>query len=585
MIRPCLRLAALLALAAVLLPHAARGQATPTASTFTGDPAAFATPYADTLHALVVFVKFSDDMEPGDATLDYRGWPLFDDPTTLPAFARGLLAARPSPPFPDSSLTAYFHQQSQGRFVLYGDVHDAVMISQQPEAAYHAPQGGYGHLTAEILDRLDAEGLDFSRYDHNRDGRLDYLFVIIRRDSKRDDKTFVYTGISCLDALCGGRITAGRPRQELVYDGVRVDWVRSGSILLHRTPGNILPFFYHVRLMAHELGHDLWAAFFNHIPALYDNDVPHQSNRGQATRSLGYVLMAGAGGARDARGDELISAFERDLLGWIDCPVLAASQAGVRLGDLYTTSACTKIVLGGDAGGRVLYLTNRQRLGPFDRLRRGGRAGQFEMGLLRTTGLLAMLADGVRLDVLPADNTLDLAAHNNAYTGDLFGPATATQLTPWTRPNSNGYTRYPRGFAPGWHALDRIRHTGAAGGAMAFDYLEDFRQNPVIREDSWIGEETRGYTFTAPLVVTGASTLHLGTALSIANRLRVEPGATVLVEAGAEVTLPARSVIDLGLGARLIIEGRLILRGLLKQSPGAQFITRAGGTISVAAPR
>ncbi len=570
---------------ALLLPARAEGQPSRAAAKFSGDPAAFATPYADTLRALTVFVMFRDDDEPDGPALNYREWPLFDDPTTLPSFAPHLLAATPSPPFPDSSLTHYFHQQSQGRFVLYGDVYGEVMISQKPEAAYHKPQGGYGHLTAEILDRLDAGGFDFSRYDHNRDGQFDYLFLIIRRDSKRDDKTFTYTGISCLDALCGGGITAGRPSRALVYDGVRVDWRRSGSIIMHRTPGNIIPQIYHVRMMAHELGHVLWGAFFNHIPPIADNDVPEQSNRRRASNTIGYVLMAGAGGAYDARGDETLSAFERDLLGWIDCPVLTASQDDTRLADLFTTSDCKKIVLSGDGGGRVLYLTNRQRLGPFDRRRRGGRDGQFEMGLLRASGLLVMLADGVRLDILPADNTLDLAAHDAAYDGDLFDPETIAQLTPWTRPNTSGYTRYPDGFALSWQALDRIRYTGSPSGEIAFDYVEDFRQRPVIREDAWMGDETRGTTFTAPLVVTAGSTLNLGTTLSVAERLRVESGSTVIVGAGAEVTLLPGSVVDLAAGARLLVEGRLRLDGLLKHNPGAVFTTRGGGTISVSAGR
>ena len=556
------------------------GQPTSRTAGLSGDPATFATPYTDTLRALVVFVMFRDDDEPDDAALNYRDWPLFDDPSRLPFFAPYLLASTPTPPFPDSSLTQYLYQQSQGRFVLYGDVYDSVLVSLQPEAAYHAPHGGYGHLTTEILEHLDAQGFDFSQYDHNGDGQLDYLFLTIRRDSKRDDKTFVYTGISCLDARCGGGITAGRPRDTLTYDGLRIDWRGSGSIIMHRTPGNIIPLFYHVRLMAHELGHDLWAAFFNHIPALSDNDVPFQSNRGRATNTIGYALMAGAGGAWDARGDEIVSAFERDLLGWIDCDRLTASRNDVRLGDLYTTSDCAKITLDGDHGGRVLYLTNRQRLGVFDRQRRGGRDGQFEMGLLRTTGLLAILADGVRLDVLPADNTLDLSPTDASYSGDLFSPITAPQLTPWTRPTINGHTIYPPGFIPSWQALDRIRYTGAPGGEMAFDYVEDFRHRPVIRSESWIGDETRGYTFDAPLVITDTSTLHIETTLTIAQRLRVEPEATVRIEAGADVTLTTGSVLDLGRNATVIVEGHLRLDGLLKRSPTARLLKRGDGTIS-----
>ena len=191
-----------------------------------------------------------------------------------------------------------------------------------------------------------------------------------------------------------------------------------------------------------------------------------------------------------------------------------------------------------------------------------------------------MLADGVRLDVLPADNTLDLSAKDAPYAGDLFSPTTAAQLTPWTRPNISGFTIYPPGFTPSWQAIDRIRYTGAPGGEMAFDYVKDFRQRPVIRQESWIGDETRSHTFEVPLVVTDASTLHVETALSITEKLRVEPGATVVIEAGADLTLTARSVLDLAWNATVIVEGHLRLDGLLKRSPSARFIKRGDGTIS-----
>ncbi|HMB90047.1 MAG TPA: hypothetical protein VKP65_04315, partial [Rhodothermales bacterium] len=333
----------------------------------TGSASLLATPYADTLHALVVFTKFRDDDEPGDPNVFQRAWPLFEDPHALPSFANALLAPSPEPPFVDSTLTAYFYQQSMGHFVIYGEVYDSVLVSLHPEAAYHRPNGGYGYLTAEILDRLDTSGFDFSRYDHNGDGLFDYLFLVIRRDSQLDAKRITFTGISCLDARCGGGITAGRPpgRDTLRYDGIQVDWRRSGSIVMHRTAGNIIPQRYHVRMMAHELGHDLWLPFFNHIPAITENDVPQASNRTRrGTNAVGYVLMAGAGGGWDTRGDETISAFERDLLGWIDCENLTEARADIPITDLYTASDCKKIMLGGTSNGQVLYLTNRQRLGP-----------------------------------------------------------------------------------------------------------------------------------------------------------------------------------------------------------------------------
>ena len=54
----------------------------------------------------------------------------------------------------------------------------------------------------------------------------------------------------------------------------------------------------------------------------------------------------------------------------------------------------------------------------------------------------------------------------------------------------------------------------------------------------------------------------------------------MVIEAGADVTLPVGSVLDLARNATLIVEGRLRLDGLLKRSPAARFIKRGGGTIS-----
>lgn len=573
------------------LPFALFGTTKSSAQSLGDKPSAtatVATPYTDTLRALIVFTKFKDDVEPGDPNVYFRGWPLFDDPQSLPTFADALLAPTPDPPFVDSTLTAYFHQQSLGQFVLYGDVYDSVLVSLQPEAAYHRPNGGYGYLTAEILDRIDVAGFDFSRYDHNRDGLLDYLFLVLRRDAERDAKKFTFTGISCLDARCGGGITAGRPsgRDTLRYDGITVDWRSSGSIMINRTAGNIIPQRYYIRQMAHELGHDLWQPFYTHIPAITANDVPRTSNRSRrATNVLGYVLLAGAGGGLDARGDETISAFERDLLGWIDCTVLTEEQAAIHIADLYTTSACIKLPLGGSDAGRVLYLTNRQRLGPFDVLREGGIDTRYEMGQLRTTGLLAMLVDGIRVDVLPADNTLDLSVRNAAYEGDLWGPSTATQLTPWTRPNIHGYTHYPAAYEPSWQAIDNIRYIQNGDSTMAFDYHADFRQHTVFREESWIGDETAGYHFENEVVVERGTTLHLGTALTFADGLRVEAGATVLVDVNAQVTLGSDSVLDLARGATVVVRGRLQMDGLLQHRAGARLLTEDNGTISVSLDR
>ncbi|NND70775.1 MAG: hypothetical protein HKN43_04285 [Rhodothermales bacterium] len=514
--------------------------------------------YSDTLRAIIVFAKFADDQTRGDPAVNFREWPV--SLQTIPDFGKRILARTPSGPFPDSSLTAYYNVQSQGNFLIWGEAFPRIYTTKEREQAYHRPDGGYGKLTLEILQYLDTNGYDFRDYDYNSDGQLDYLFIILRSDSERDAKKMTWTGISCLDARCGGGLSAGTfiPAPEL--DGIKVDWNTSGSILFNRTPGNVSSFWYHVRLMAHELGHDLWQRYFVHIPALRSNDVPFVSNRDPKYSCIGYVLMAGAGGAPDCSGDYTISAFERELHGWITCDTVDVNRFTIlEIGDLYTTSDCYKIP--SQPGNSFLYLSNRQRIGPFDVRKRGGSHGQFDLGLLRTTGLLVMKSSGVQLDVLPADNSLDLSAQSLDYAGDLFQDN--TQLTPFTRPNINGYTLYRGNSEPLWYALDNIRNDADSDYLMSVDFVPDFRTDPDIRSDSWIGPEPDSVNFTGLMTVLNSATLTIDRANVSTGDIRVRRGSTLHVKEGSILTLNGCSLLRLDRGARLVNEGVIIVgRGI-----------------------
>ncbi len=546
-----------------------------------GDPAASD---ADTIKVLIVFVMFSDDNSRDGPDINFREWPLFDDRSRLPLSARHFVSPSPHPPFVDSTLTSYFYVQSNGQLILFGDVHPRTIVSREPEAAYHAPKGGYGRLAQDVIEQLDAQGVNFTDYDHNRDGVLDHIFLILRSDSEKDAGNISWTGASCLDARCANGPPRGPPIAEIRVDGIRVDWNRSGSVIFNRTPGSVRPHYWLVRMMAHEIGHDFWSRFFVHVPAIGDNDVPAESNYRPATRAVGYVLMAGAGGGFDARGDETISAFERDLLGWIECQTLEETERGIAIRDLYTTGDCVKIETGDVRRPRSLYLSVRSRAGPFDRYRRAGTREQFEIGLLRTTGLLITMADRRRFDVIPADNSLHLSRENADYDGDLFGPGAMTQLTPWTRPNINGYTRNPRGMRPHWHALDAIRWDDIDPATMRFDYVEDFRNQPVVREDSWISEAAGPVTIDGGLVVTGESTLTIETNVSLSGVAEVRESAVLHVERNATLTLDPSSAIIIRPGARVVVDGTLVHPGIISGAAGSRFEVGGRGSVRISRP-
>lgn len=555
---PLLRHLAALGVLLTTLSGVAYGQTRPTV------------PTSGPFRALVVFARFADDdVEPGCSPAA-QAWA---DRDALPPFAQTVLARTPTPPFPPTSLTAYFFEQSERRFRLYGDVYPRVVVSREPEAAYGIRTArsteGLTRLTEDLLGQIDPD-VDFGDYDANDDGTVDHVFIVLRRNQQ----SVSWTGYSLL----------GRGAEPLRYDGVRLDWNRSGSYVRYGASGNIFPELNLTRLMAHELGHDLWAG----TPLRGTHLAPLRGRGRAGDGRLGYALMVG-GATYDARGDLTISAFERDALGWIDCVPLRGDTTVV-LHDLYTgggTTCATLPLLG--TPSRTLYLSNRQRLGPFDRLRLNTCTDPPNAQGLKDTGLLVTLTEADRrLAIVPADGALELSPQAEPYAGDLFGPDDAPQLTPWTRPTSHGRMAYPDGFTlsgDDWLALDRIRYTGTPDSALAVDVVQDYRSRPVVRQNARVGWESDGAVLRGDLIVDPGATLSIapGTTLrftddhtvvvrgtlhlddarllradhdeGIAIRVR---GAGRLLVSGERWTLPAGSTLDLGRTGQLIVENTTV---------------------------
>jgi M6 family metalloprotease-like protein len=485
---------------------------------------------------LTVFVRFQDDTNLDSGCRAGRGWPLTADDSVepLPRYAHSLFATDPHPPFPDSSATEYFYRQSNGGLILFGDVFPRVVVSKHEAAFYRKGAGrGYGYLASEVFDTIDEE-VDFARYDTNpKDGIVDHVFLMVRKDTAG-----TFTGVA---DLAGADRVRGRPEDNIVVDGLRIDWTSSGSFIYNERPGHIISQSYMVRMVAHELGHHIWnprGVFGNHIPAIRGNDVP-----GNNDEAIGYVLMAGRGGGADARGDLLISAPERDAVGWLEPIILSPltdTLQTIQLHDLYTSGEAVRVdVPPPDGRERVsFYLANRQRQGWFDQYRLDAPAGchPYEMGLLRTTGLLIQLTMWRRgrmaLDVLPADNTLELSIENATYDGDLFGRNSAVQITPLTTPS----TALPNG-SPTWFALDEIRESADNDGSIHFVFVPDFRRHTVVREDSHIGPRHGRVAIPGDLRVTNQSVLRIEEdgVLRVIGDLQIDPGSRVVAMPGSRL--------------------------------------------------
>ena len=553
----------------------------------------------DTVHALAVFVRFPDDAGASAEwpNRDAGGRPI--SPRQLPPFGVGLFESDPERvraetlTLGDSSLSAYFYWQSRrgprGPHVLTGDVwpRDArgrsiVYVPRHDNAHYtdavvdgrvQNTGVGYGALVREILDDLVAQpGFDIADYDVDADGVLDHLFVVVRRD--------LAMGGAGVLSLAGNQRTRGR-FSTLAYASptgrtVRVR-ERSGSIVwIAEVPPRAS--------LVHEYGHALFE--MNHTQILESNDVPlHVPPPGQTGHAACRLsAMCGTNASpRRSNYDQVASlgAYEMIRMGWADVRTLRPGDGAtaadrpadgtpqaLTIGPLFTTGRVYEVPLAEGSAADVLRLESRQRVGYFDRHPStfvafpDGRPNPYYGTIWRdlaATGLLATLSSGdpdgparqYLYDLVPPSN-----AHRPGKTrcsgdpeactgydrdrGLLYRPGVATQITPWTRPNVSGYTRYPDGRAPNWFAIDRIRYTGDADSTMAFDFVADVRRAPeiVIRDDSWMGAETSGTTFRQPV--------------------RVAPGATLTVEAPARVAFAGGLVVEEG--GRFVCERGAVCR-------------------------
>ncbi|HYE57764.1 MAG TPA: T9SS type A sorting domain-containing protein, partial [Rhodothermales bacterium] len=464
------------------------------------------------------------------------------------------------------------------RLRLTGEVHpqDAfgqpfVYVTQHGNAWYHATQGrGYGYLTREVLDALAARpGFDLANFDADGDNELDELWLVIRSDQAHRARggPVRYSGCAnlygCTAPLTGYPGPAVDSTQtpppfsmpSPTRGSVRVDWARSGVHVFAQTAANLSAQHYFVSLLAHEWGHHLWSS--DHLAPVSGRGIP----AADSPALYGYALMIGDPHPR-TEGSLTLSVTERALKGWVTVEDLTGPSRPIVVPDFYTGAKAYALAL--PTGGR-LYVSNHQRLGFFDRVR--AHPNNYALTGLMAPGLrITYTAGGFTESVLAPDNELEQGAvyvgGANPHTTNVFGPGTRTQLTPWTRPNSEG-SYVPLGFVRSWAALDSIRYTGRVGGEMAFEYVADFRARPVVRADSWITPASSGEVLTGRLVVRDSSTLDVdvgpGGRLTLVAGLSVHPGAVVRL-GGPGQTITLGGSVEVPPGAHVQVREGTILR-------------------------
>ena len=304
------------------------------------------------VNALVVFAQFRDEITP---------------PEPVPDFAHSLL----DPEVP-GSFSHFYHVMSFGQLEIRGSVLPKRYVSDHPEAAYLARtddmEGRYGEFVADILAKVDADH-DLGQFDNDGDdgiansgdddGRVDYVFVLVRSAPRHfllgnanGKAGLAMQYVSPTDeSAAGGYVHVGGQ----VYDG---------TILEQRDRT------WTVSLMAHEFGHSLG------LPDLYDQSFQrktglHPSEDGAGIGRWGLMGL-GTQGWHDDDGPNPLCAWSLEKLGWVGPDnerliVVSGDTTGMEVRSIHQGGQIVKVPLpGAKHPNAYLLLSQRSRSGPYD---------------------------------------------------------------------------------------------------------------------------------------------------------------------------------------------------------------------------
>lgn len=235
------------------------------------------------------------------------------------------------------SVRSYFKDQSGGKFTPVFDVAGPYCMSH-PRKHYGYSESGaepVWEMFEEACSQADAEGVDFTKYDSDGDGFVDFVFVL-------------YAGYG---EAQGGPQESVWPQQ--VELGYKVWTAYDGLILgkgacsceLHGNTGRQLD---GIGTVCHEFGHVLG------LPDIYD--VFYSGSYGLGR----WDVMDVGSYNNESRTPAGYTAMEKYTLGWLTPTVLTAQDGMVSLGPSCNTDDAYFIVSDKDAD-EYYTLENRQR--------------------------------------------------------------------------------------------------------------------------------------------------------------------------------------------------------------------------------
>jgi len=363
---------------------AAKSEAMPSSLPATGSPNMFA-----------LLIEFSDHRGRFDAS----------------HIDQGLFGDGHSSRYPYESLRDFYRRSSYGLLDIRGSTLGWYR-TPYTRSAVEQTAGGREALIFEAVSHFDRQGHDFSRYDNNGDGRIDY-FVVIYAGPPDEwvDFWWAYYQPWSDDSY--------------VVDGKRFSWYS------FQGEG---PSPYSPRVVIHETGHALG------LPDYYDYDEPAGTAGEGPPGGLGGLDMMDHNS-----GDH--NCFSKFLLGWISPRIVSqgSNQVSLRPSD---TEADAALLMHGEAPfdpyAEYFLVQYRRRQGNDADLPADGlMIWHVDARLHELGGVLCnnSSTDHKLLRLMEADGLEEIEQEGRTDTGDFYRPGDAFGTA--TRPSSHRYDGAP----------------------------------------------------------------------------------------------------------------------------------------------
>jgi M6 family metalloprotease-like protein len=358
------------------------------------------------------------------------------------------------------SINNYYKEVSNNNVMVSGDSKDWITAAQPKSYYAYNNASYYAHvkeLVKQCIDAAESNGVDFSQYDNDGDGRVDGLFIVHAGKGAEEGSDLYYIW-SHQGSIAG--------TYNVTYDGKTIDRYI------------IVPELYNsahvdIGVFCHEFGHMLG------LPDMYD---VNSSTNGSSEGLGNWCLMAGGswgGNGYTPERPSHMSAYCKELLGYTVPTVVASSQA-LSIPQAETNASSYKIWMDNNQADEYMLIENRQKTG-------------FDLNI-PGSGLLMYHVDKNFADIWPGSNNINVTnthlgvklyeadgleqlatAVNRGSDGDPYpGSTNKTSLTVSTTPNSKLWNNTSSGVEINAISASSATMTANAVVPVYYGYAQQF---------------------------------------------------------------------------------------------------------------